>query len=121
MNKVLKYIIIVGIFVVKSYLEKREVKEWNSANYELIECVIWCESYFNETVNMTLIDKDCSRNCDKTGDVDFPERSDAELITSDEDIIACIMTASETGNYKVYQDCLRELLPILKERYNIKS
>ncbi len=123
---VLIILIIVGIILgCKLYSERIRLNEHNIYSYNILNCISECPIEMSD-YNYTVIARNCSIYCqDEFKEPDFPGelqmKYQEKLLIASREVSDCLQKLGVFGGETIdFQNCLKETLPELKEKYNIK-
>lgn len=115
-------IILTVYFIIKINNQNQELKEFIEKQdiiaYNLIRCTSDCPLQFDENQNQKIPIKICAELCRKA----FTILEEYQTIKSgtllrDQDLKKCITILPEQKDYELYNNCIKELLPKLQEKY----
>jgi len=129
MKKKLKIVLIVGIILLIVVLgyespDKKKLEELNNGAYSWIVCSIDCPKVISSVSGWT-IDRRCLEKCDDSLNLnvseEFLEENRDKLVVSSDELKACGVYAKDSQGKRSllrYVQCLREILPELREKYS---
>jgi len=115
-----------GIYFYIRYVVLKEGNEANQIGYDYLNCLIECPTYTTES-NFTDFEYECLRECsNKYNLLELSndllkkyEKNHRKLLLNSEESFNCMSLGSTNRNMEKAKVCLREVLPELKERYNV--
>jgi len=118
-------LIVVGVILgYKWYSERIKLNEFNIYSYKILICLSECPIEMSD-YNYTIIARNCSKNCkdefkkpDFSGELQMKYKE--KILIVSREVNDCLQKLGVFGGNTIdFQNCLKEILPKLKEEYNI--